>query len=64
MIKNAFYFISKVLSFSKYLNFCLAFLVLLKKRLDKKDKVNFKIYEVATWLTNYYDTNIAQYLTK
>ena len=32
------------------------------KRLDKKPKVNLKIYNVAIWLTNNYHTHIAQYL--
>ena len=27
---------------------------ILKKWLDQKDKVDFKIYDVTTWLTNYY----------
>ena len=48
--------------FSRYLNFCLEFLVMLRKMLDKKDKVNFKIYDVTAWLTNNCNTNIAQYL--
>ena len=43
---------------------CHDFLVVLKKRLDQKDKVNFKIHDVATWLTNNCNTHIAQYLTK
>ena len=30
--------------------------------LDEKDKVNFKIYDVTPWLTNYYYLYIAQYL--
>ena len=33
-----------------------------EKRLDYKDKVNFKIYDAATWLTNNYNKHIAQYL--
>ena len=33
-----------------------------KKRLDKNDKVNFKIYDVKTWETNNCNTHIAQYL--
>ena len=37
---------------------------MLRKRLDQKDKVNFRIQDVATWLTNNYNTHIAQYLTK
>ena len=35
-----------------------------KKRLDKKDKDNFKIYDVATWLKNSHNAHIAQYLTR
>ena len=35
-----------------------------KKRLDKKDKVNIKIYDVTAWLTNHYNTYITQYLKK
>ena len=31
--------------------FVLTILVILKKRLDKKDKVNFKIFNITTWLT-------------
>ena len=30
-----------------------------KKRFDKKDKVNFKIYDVTAWLANNYNTHIA-----
>ena len=35
-----------------------------EKRLDKKDKVNFKFYDVTAWLTNNCNTHIAQYLEK
>ena len=35
-----------------------------KKELAQKDKVGFKIYDVATWLINNYATKIDQYLTK
>ena len=34
------------------------------KRLDKKDKVNFKFYYVTAWLVNNRNTHIAQYLEK
>ena len=34
-----------------------------KKRLDYKDKVNFKIYDVTAWLTNNCNTHTGQYLT-
>ena len=30
----------------------------------KKDKVNLKVHDVTSWLTNNYNTHIAQYLTK
>ena len=36
----------------------------IEKRFDKKAKVNFKIYDVADWTTNNYNTHIAQYLKK
>ena len=42
----------KLFLFSRSLNFCFDFLVMLKKRFDKKEKVNFKIYDVTTWLAN------------
>ena len=35
-----------------------------KKPLGYKYKVNFKMYDVITWLTNNYNTYIAQYFTK
>ena len=34
------------------------------KRLDKKAKVNLKIYDVATCVTSNNNTHIAQYLKK
>ena len=42
MMKNALF------SFSRYLNFCLKFLVIKKNGLIRKIKVNFKIYVVTT----------------
>ena len=33
-----------------------------EKRLDQKDKVNFKNFDVKTWLTNKCNTHIHQYL--
>ena len=38
----------------------LSFLVMFKKRLNQKDKVDFKIHDVATWLINNFNTHIAQ----
>ena len=51
LTKNAFYFIFKALfSLSRFLNFCLDFLVLQKKQLDQKDENNFKFHDFRTWL--------------
>ena len=44
--------------FSRYLSFCLNFLVM---NLIKKIKVDFKFYDVTVWLTNNCNTLIAQY---
>ena len=33
-----------------------------KKRLDEKDKLNFKIYGITARLTRNYNAHIAQYL--
>ena len=35
-----------------------------KRRLNYKDKVSFKIFDITAWLANNYNTYIAQYLTK
>ena len=34
------------------------------KRLNKKDKVNFKIHDTINWEINNYNTHTAQYLKK
>ena len=50
MMKNAFYFTSKALFVLKLFK-CFSWLFgHVAKRLDKKDKVNFTFYDVATWL--------------
>ena len=54
----------KIFSFSGYLNFCLDFLVMQKKRLDSKDKVIFNFYDVPTWEANNCNTHIVQYFRK
>ena len=51
MMKNAFYFILRALFVLKIFSFCHDFLVLQEKRLNQKDKVNFKIRDITTWLT-------------
>ena len=45
--------------FLRCLIFCSNF-----KLLYKKVMVNFKIYDIANWITNNYNTHIAQYLKK
>ena len=46
----------KLFLFSRYLRFCPDFFAIVEKRLDKKGKVNFKMYDVTTWLKNNYNT--------
>ena len=64
MMKNSFYFTKKVLFFLKLFKFLSWLFGHVAKQLDKKDKVNFKFYDVTAWLTNYCNTHIAQYLEK
>ena len=52
MMKNAFYFNLKVFLVVKIFNFLSWLFDHVKKRLDEKDNVNFKIHDVTTWLTN------------
>ena len=55
----------KLFSFLIYLKpFVLTFFGDVGKRLDKKAKINFKIYNVISWKTNNYNAHIAQYLKK
>ena len=51
MMKNVFYFVFKVFSFSTYLNFCLDFFGHVGKWLNKKAKVIFKIYDATYRVT-------------
>ena len=64
MIKNAFYFTAKVLLVLKIFQFLSWFFGHVAKRLDKKDKVNFKFYHVTAWLSNNRNKHIAQYFEK
>ena len=52
----------KLFLFSRYLSFCHDFLVMQKKQLDQKDKVNLKIHYVTNWITNNCNAHIADYL--
>ena len=62
MMKNIFYFTSKALFALKIFKFLSWLFGHVVKWLDKKDKVNFKFYDIAAWLTNSCDTRIAQML--
>ena len=64
MIKNAFYFTSKALFVLKIFKLFFRLFGHEEERPNKKDKVNFKFYDVTTWLTINYNTHIAQYLEK
>ena len=61
---NAFYFTSKALFVLKVFRFLSWLFGHVAKRLDKKDKVNFKIYDATVWLKNNRNTHIAQYFKK
>ena len=64
-MKNAFYFLLKALFVLKLFKFLSRLLGYVEKNgLIRKDQINFKIYDVTTWLTNNYNIFIAQYLTK
>ena len=57
VMKNAFYFILKALFILRYLSFCPGFCGQVGKWLDRKAKVNSKIYDVTTWETNIYNVH-------
>ena len=61
MMKNVFYFSLKALFVLKIFKFLSCLFGHVEKRLDWKDEVKFKIYEVTTWETNNRDANIEQY---
>ena len=59
MVKNTFYFTSKALFVLKIFKFLSWLFGQVSKRLDKKDKVNFKFYDITAWLANNRNTHIA-----
>ena len=63
-MKNAFYFTSKALFILKIFKFLSWLFGHAAKRLDKKEKVNFKFYDVTAWLANNCNKHIAQYFEK
>ena len=65
MRRDALYFMLKAHFFLELFSFFsrLFFLTCLEKGLDKRDTVNFKIYNVTDWITNIYNTHTAQITT-
>ena len=64
IMKIVFYFTSKVLFVLKIFRFLSWRFGHVSKRVDQKDKVNFKFYDVTAWLTNTCNAHIDQYLEK
>ena len=62
VMTNAFYFTSKALFVFKMYKFLSWLFGQVTKLLDKKDKINFKFYNVTAWLTNNCNIHNAQYL--
>ena len=52
----------KLFSFSRCLRFCIDFLVMYWKGLI--EKINFKFYDVTTWLRSNFNAHIAQYFER
>ena len=57
-MKNTFYYTLKTVFVLKIFKFLSWLFGKEEKRLDKKVKVNFKVYDVTTWEANNYNTNI------
>ena len=64
MMENVFYFTSNALFLLKIFKFLSWPFGHVSKRLDIKDKVNFKLYDVTARLKNNRNTHISQYLEK
>ena len=62
MMKNAFYFVLKVLFVFDIIIFLLCLFGYVEKQLDKKTMVNYKIYDITYWSTNNCNIEVAQYL--
>ena len=59
MMKNAFYFTLKALFVLKVFSFLSWLFGPVEERLDWKDKVDFKIHDIETWLANNCNTHIS-----
>ena len=64
MVKNTFYFTLKALFVLKIFKFLSCVFGHVAKLLDKKDKLDFRFYDITAWLINDCNTYIALYLEK
>ena len=64
IMKNIFYFTSKAIFVLKIFKFLSRLFGCVAKRLDKRDQVTFKFYDVTAWLINNRNTHISQYFEK
>ena len=64
LIKNGFTSMLKALFVREILTFLYWVLCYVEERLDKKTKVNFKIYDFIDWTKINCNTHIVQYLNK
>ena len=61
MMKNAFYLMLKPFFVLGIIMFLFSLFGDVEKQLDKKAKLNFKIFDVTDWTINNYNTYIVQY---
>ena len=64
MMKNGFYFTLKALFVFEIFQFLFRNFGHVGKQFDEKAKANFKIHDITHWITNNYNTRIAQHLKK
>ena len=64
IMKNAFHFNLKALFILKIFKSCPEFFGHVGRRLDKRAKVNFKIYDITNLVTNNSNTHFTKYLKK
>ena len=63
-MKNAFHFNLKAIFILKIFKSCADFFGHVGRRLDKRAKVNFKIYDITDLVTNNSNTHFTKYLKK
>ena len=61
-MKNDFYFMLKALFVLEIFRFLSRLFDSIEKQLNKKPKLDVKIYDVTGWTANNYNTHITQYL--